>query len=122
MKKILLAVLLTLPFSAFAYDKSNCAERNIVSISFSPEVFDSKNFDIGGEYKAYADKIAKIAEKEKIKGFKIVNQSFLMSSYRGFTTQFDIQVDDTYGALKAFYSNLSAASFSHNYHADTCKD
>jgi|GEM_PF-3282482 len=121
MKKLLLAILFTLPFSAFAYDKSSCAEQNIVSISFNAEVFDSKNFDIGGEYKAYTDKINNIAKKEKIKGFKIINQSFTMGSYRGFTTKFDIQVDDTYGALKAFYSNLSAASFSHNYHADTCQ-
>jgi len=122
MKHLLLAVLLTLPFTTFAYDKSKCAESNLISISFSAEVFDSRNFDIGNEYKAYANKVTKVAEKEKIKGFKIINQSFSMSNYSGFTTHFDIQVDDTYSALKAFYSNMQAASFSHNYHADTCKD
>lgn len=122
MKKLLLIVLATLPFSAFAYDKSQCAESNIISISFESEVFDSKNFDAGGEYKAYANKLDKIAEKEKIKGYKIINQSFNMSSWRGFSTYFDIEVADTYAALNAFYRNLSAATFSHKYHADTCKD
>jgi len=122
MKNLLVVLLATLSFNAYSYDNSNCAERNIISIAFTAEVFDSKNFDIAGEYKSYTNKLDNIAAKHKVKGYKIINQAFSMSNYGGFNTQYDIAVDDTYAALEVFYKNLSAASFSHRFHADTCID
>ncbi len=122
MKNLFIILLATLSFNAYSYDKSSCAERNIISITFTAEVFDSKNFDIAGEYKSYTTKLDAIAAKHKVKGYKIINQAFSMSNYGGFNAQYDIAVEDTYVALKVFYSNLSAASFSHRFHANTCID
>src|SRR5690554_4575696 len=64
MKNLLVVLLATLSFNAYSYDNSNCAERNIISIAFTAEVFDSKNFDIAGEYKSYTNKLDNIAAKQ----------------------------------------------------------